>query len=120
MHSEPRVYVSQVIPAPVEDVWARARAFDSIDEWHPVIENATMEDGAGSTEIGGIRNFDAGGRTVREELVAFSENDHSYVYTMAGDGGNKEGYLAELSFAPITEAPKSARMYCANGWRTVE
>lgn len=103
MHTEPRVHVSQVIPAPIEDVWAVARDFDSIDEWHPVIENATIEDGLGSTAVGAVRNFDAGGRTVREELVAFSENDHSYVYTMAGEGGNKEGYLAELSFEPITE-----------------
>jgi len=114
MPHQPRVRVSQVIPAPVEDVWDGARAFDSIDEWHPVIENCTIEDDGGSTEVGSVRNFDAGGRTVREELVAFSEQDRFYQYTMAGEGGNKADYLGEFRLEPITETGETLGIWFAH------
>lgn len=107
MPYQPRVSVSQVVPAAADDVWDAVREFDSIDAWHPVIENCSIEDGRGATEVGGVRNFEAGDRTVRERLVAFSDEDRFYQYTMAGSGGNKEGYLSEFSLEPITESEET-------------
>lgn len=113
MPYQPRVCVSQVIPAPTEDVWAAVRAFDSIDEWHPVIENASIEGGRGPTEVGAVRSFEAGERTVREELVAYSEEDRFYQYSMAGEG-DKEDYLSEFRLTPITETGETLGTWFAH------
>jgi hypothetical protein len=95
-------------------VWDTAREFDSIDQWHPVIENCTIEEGRGSTEVGAVRNFEAGERTVREALVAFSDEDHFYQYTMAGSGGNKEEYLSEFRLDPITASGETLATWHAH------
>lgn len=102
-----RVVRSQLIPAPAEEVWTAIREFDSIDEWHPNIDNASMEEGRSATEIGGVRCFDAGERTVREQLVAHSDVDRLYQYTMLQGAGVKEDYLSRLKVIPITESNDS-------------
>jgi len=114
MPYQPRVSVSQVIPAPVDDVWEAVRDFDSIDEWHPVIEDCTIDEGESSSDVGAIRDFTAGDRTVREVLVAYSDVDRSYQYTMdEGFGGDKVDYLSELSLNPITEGDETLATWWA-------
>lgn len=104
MLSQPRVTHSEVIPAPAEEVWDLLRGFDTIDEWHPGITDCTIEDGQASDQVGAVRNFQAGGRTLREQLVAHSDVDRFYQYTIVDGGGAKDDYLSELRVIPITES----------------
>jgi hypothetical protein len=107
MLSQPRVTVSDVIPAPVEDVWAAIRGFDTLDEWHPVITDCTIEDGLATDQVGAVRNFQAGETTLREELLAYSDVERSYQYTILDGGGAKEDYLSEIRAIPVTESDET-------------
>lgn len=107
MLSQPRVLISEIVPAPVEEVWAEIREFDEIDGWHPGISNCTTEGDRGATEIGAVRNFEAGGRTLREKLIAHSDVDRYYRYTIVEGGGAKEDYLSELRAIPVTESDET-------------
>lgn len=95
------------MPAPAETVWETIRDFDSIDEWHPVITNCTIEDGKASNEIGAVRNFQAGDKELREQLVAHSDVERSYHYTIVEGAGPKENYLSKISVIPITESDEA-------------
>ena len=44
-----KVYVSGVIDAPVDDVWAYARDFNGHGEWHPIIAESHIEEGCRAT-----------------------------------------------------------------------
>jgi uncharacterized protein YndB with AHSA1/START domain len=114
MPYEPRVRVSRVIPASAEAVWNAVREFDSIDEWHPVITDCTIDDGASPVQGGAVRDFRAGDRTVRERLLAHSDVDRYYQYTMAGQGGTKVDYLSELRVEPITESGEALATWTAH------
>lgn len=107
MLSQPRVTVSDVVSAPVDDVWAAIRDFDAIDQWHPGITDCTIEGGRGSAEIGAVRNFQAGEKSLREKLLAHSDQDRSYQYTILDGGGAKEDYLSELRAIPVTESEQT-------------
>ena len=104
MLSQPRVIHSEVIPAPVDDVWDLLRRFDTIDEWHPGITDCSIEEGRGSDQVGAVRNFQAGDRTLREKLVAHSDLERYHRYTILQGGGAKEDYLSDLRAIPITES----------------
>ena len=114
MPYQPRVLVSQVIPGPVDEVWERVREFDSIDGWHPVIADCTIDGGGSPVQVGVIRDFTAGDRTVRERLVAHSDVDRYYQYTMESDGGAKVDYLSELRVDPITESDRTLATWTAH------
>lgn len=104
MLSQPRVTHSEVIPAPVEDVWDLLRRFDTIDSWHPGITDCHIEGEQGPDQVGAVRNFRAGDRTLREQLVAHSDVERFYQYTILQGGGAKEDYLSDLRAIPITES----------------
>ncbi|MFP8954591.1 SRPBCC family protein (plasmid) [Natrialbaceae archaeon A-arb3/5] len=111
MSYQPRVVVSRVIPGSVDDVWEEIRDFGSFDEWHPAIENCTIDDGKAGDQTGAVRDFDAPGKTVREELVAHSDTEHSYQYTILAGAGNKTNYLSELRLVPITESDQTLAVW---------
>lgn len=113
MPYQPRVLVSQVIPGSPDDVWDRIREFDSFDEWGPgPVTDCTIEGDDAPTQIGAVRRFQAGDRTVRERLVAHSDEDRFYQYTIEEGAAGKEAYLSELRLIPITETGETlARQY---------
>lgn len=78
----PRVYVSTVIDAPIERVWASVRDFDGLPRWMPGIEASEIEAGLRGDVIGAVRRLTLarGGGQVREQLTAFSDADHSLAY----------------------------------------
>ncbi len=107
MLSQPRVTVSDVISAPVDEVWGAIRGFDRIDEWHPAITGCTIEDGLAPDQVGAVRNFQAGEKSLREKLLAHSDQDRSYQYTILDGGGAKVDYLSELRAIPVTESEET-------------
>jgi hypothetical protein len=104
----PRVYVSAVIDAPIERVWAKARDFNGHHEWHPIIADSAIEDGLRSDTVGCVRNFGIkGGGRLREQLVSFSDRDHSFTYTILESPLPLTDYVATFRLHAVTEGNRT-------------
>ena len=81
-----RIFVSAVIDAPIEKVWAQVRDFNNLPEWHPKFSRSHIEGGLASDRIGCVRNFDiaGGGGTIRERLLELSDLEYSFRYCKIG------------------------------------
>jgi Polyketide cyclase / dehydrase and lipid transport len=103
-----KVYVSGVIDAPVEKVWAHARDFNGHHEWHPLIAESHVEDGKPSDQVGCVRNFTlANGGKLREMLLTFSDLDRFFTYNIIVSPMPIKDYVATFRCKPITEGNKT-------------
>lgn len=81
----PRVFVSSVVNAPVEKVWATIRRFDAVADWLPFVKSSPIEDGGEPTRVGCIRVLtQTDGEVFREVLLALSDAERFYSYTFVG------------------------------------
>ena len=51
------VYVSSVIDASADNVWARVRDFNGLPQWHPLIADCRIENNQPADRVGCIRHF---------------------------------------------------------------
>ena len=99
-----KVFVSSVIPAPADKVWAVVRDFNGMPSWHPVIARSTIEGGRPSDSVGCIRNMTmADGVRVREQLLSLSDFEYSFSYAIVESGLNVTNYVAGLKLTPVTD-----------------
>ncbi|UCD79352.1 MAG: SRPBCC family protein [Desulfobacterales bacterium] len=99
-----KVFVSSVIPAPAEKVWAVVRDFNDMPNWHPLISRSTIEGGRPSDSIGCIRLLTlTDGIQVREQLLSLSDFDYSFSYAIIESGLDVKNYIAGLKLTPITD-----------------
>ena len=104
----PAITISSVIDAPIEKVWARIRDFNGLPAWHPRMVTSKIEDGRPADEIGCIRNFQvATGATIREELLAFSDADHSMSYSIIETPQPITNHKATLSLRKVTDGDRT-------------
>ena len=100
-----KVSSSAIIKVPVDQVWARAKDFNGLPNWHPAATDSKIEDGHNPGEVGCVRNFaltDGSGR-IRETLLAISDVNQSLTYDMLGGGPLPfVDYIATMSFEDIT------------------
>src|SRR5262249_11171526 len=90
-----RVYVSSVINAPIEQVWEYLRDFNALPKWFPTVTDSQIEGGMRADQVGCIRNFGLeGGARMREQLLALSDQNHSWTYKMI------EGPIAISNYVP--------------------
>ena len=102
------VYVSTVIDAPADTVWARVRDFNGMPQWHPGIADSRIENGEPADRIGCIRHFHTrDGGTIRERLLALSDYDYSCTYSILESPMGVENYVATLKFTPVTDDARS-------------
>ena len=102
------VYVSTVIDAPADTVWARVRDFNGLPQWHPGIADSRIENGEPADRIGCIRHFHTrDGGTIRERLLALSDYDYSCTYSILESPMGVENYVATLKFTPVTDGARS-------------
>ena len=96
------IYVSTVIDAPIEDVWAIARDFTG--HWHSsVICNSSIEGGLASDRVGCVRAFElSDGGKLRELLVGLSDEHHEFSYRILESPLPVEDYIASVRFMPVT------------------
>jgi Polyketide cyclase / dehydrase and lipid transport len=96
------IYVSSVIDAPIDDVWAIARDFTG--HWHSsVIYNSSIEDGLPSDRVGCVRAFElSDGGKLRELLVGLSDERHEFSYRILDSPLPVEDYVASVRFFPVT------------------
>jgi uncharacterized protein YndB with AHSA1/START domain len=109
-----KVHVSSVIDAPVEKVWERIRDFNGLPGWHPRMVESHIEDGKAATEIGCVRNFKvASGATIREKLVAFSDDDRSVTYAIIGHPAPISNHTSTLRLERITDGDRTYAVWTA-------
>jgi len=103
-----RVYVSGIIDAPVDKVWAYARDFNGHGEWHPLIAESVIEDGRPGDQVGCIRNFNlTNGGNLREQLLSFSDLDRSFTYNILVSPMPIQNYVATFHCLPVTEGDRT-------------
>ncbi|MEO0484968.1 MAG: SRPBCC family protein [Pseudomonadota bacterium] len=106
-----KVDTSTIIDAPIEDVWALIRDFNSHVHWHPAIAASHIEDGRTGDAVGAIRAFHlTTGEALREELLSLSDAERSFSYRILTSDVPLLNYTAHVTLRPVTA---SARTY----WR---
>jgi hypothetical protein len=114
-----RVFVSTVIAAPAERVWARVRDFNGLPSWHPAIRESQIEGGQPPDKVGCIRDFHLqNGDRIREQLLGLSDYDMFCTYAILESPMALENYVATLRLTPITDGERtfaewSAEFDCA-------
>ena len=104
----PTIKVSSVIDAPIGKVWDRIRDFNGLPGWHPRMIESAIEDGKAATEIGCVRNFKvASGATVREKLLAFSDDEHLTTYSIIGHPAPISNHTATLKLERVTDGDRT-------------
>ena len=93
-----KVYISSVIDAPADRVWAAIRDFNALPKWHPAIKDSHVEGGLPSDRVGCIRNFNLkDGGNIREQLLTLSDYDYNYTYSILESPLGVRNYIATLN-----------------------
>ncbi|GGJ41283.1 SRPBCC family protein [Streptomyces brasiliensis] len=100
-----RAYVSDVLPAPVDTVWAVLGRFEGIADFVEKLSGGELEGDAGPA-VGAVRRLVIrdGGQVVRERLVGMDAVDRSYSYDFP-PGENPfpvRSYRATIRVRPVT------------------
>ncbi len=102
------VFISSVIPAPIDSVWAKIRDFNGLPDWHPRMVKSEIEDGLPADRIGCVRRFElVSGATLREQLLAFSDIDRSVSYAILETPQPITNHRATLTLRPITDGDQT-------------
>ncbi|MBX3636673.1 MAG: SRPBCC family protein [Rubrivivax sp.] len=116
-----RIYVSSVIEAGADNVWARIRDFNALPLWHPAIADSRIENQEPSDRVGCIRHFHTrDGGLIRERLLALSDYDYSCSYEILESPMGVTNYVATLKLTPVTDGTRafiewSAEFECDEG-----
>ena len=103
-----KVYISSVIDAPADRVWATVRDFNALPQWHPAIRDSRIEGNHPSDKIGCIRNFNLrDGGNIRERLLALSDYDFTCTYAILESPMGVRDYIATLKLSPITDGNRT-------------
>jgi hypothetical protein len=104
----PRVFVSNVVNAPADKVWAIIRPFDAVVEWLPFVKSSPIEDGGDPTRVGCVRVLtQTDGEVFREILLALSDAERFYSYTFVSSPVPVRNHRTTLRVLPITDGDRS-------------
>lgn len=100
----PQVYVSAIIDAPLETVWKVLRDFNALPQWHPLVATSRIEENLPADAIGCVRNFQLSdtGETIREQLLALSDVEHSCTYSILEAPLHVSNYVATVRLRRVT------------------
>jgi hypothetical protein len=103
-----KVYVSNVVAAPVGAVWAVVRNFNGLPDWTGFVVESRIEQNFPADRVGCVRNFRLkdGGR-IRERLLALSDYEMSCVYSILESPMGVENYVATLRLIPVTDGDQT-------------
>lgn len=103
-----RIYVSSVIPAPVDRVWEKIRDFNALPRWHPMVKFSEIEKGLPSDRLGCVRHFVLqDGGDLRERLLALSDQERSFTYSILASPLPVANYVATVRLKGITDGNHS-------------
>ena len=100
-----KVYSSAIVPAPATVVWSIVRDFNALPNWTPFVADSRIEQNRPSDQIGCVRNFHLkdGGR-IRERLLALSDYEMSFEYSILESPMGVENYIATFRLIPVTDS----------------
>jgi uncharacterized protein YndB with AHSA1/START domain len=91
------------IKAPLAKVWAASKDFDSLDKWHPGFAKDVLVKGP-NNKPGTVRALTIkDGPTFTEELISFSEANHTYRYKIIESPLPLSDYVATFTVKPGKE-----------------
>jgi hypothetical protein len=103
-----RVYVSSVVNAPADRVWARIRDFNGLPNWLPAVAESRIENGEPSDKVGCVRDFRLrNGDRLREKLLGLSDYDMFCTYSILESPMGVENYVATLRLTPVTDGNRT-------------
>ncbi len=99
----PKVYVSAVIDAPIEQVWHKIRDFEGLPGWVPAIAASSLSGGPGD-RVGAERSLTLAGNgaTVVERLLALDDANHSLSYAIIEAPLPVANYVSHIRLRPVT------------------
>ncbi|MGB7755140.1 MAG: SRPBCC family protein [Salinisphaera sp.] len=99
-----RIFISRVIHADVDAVWAVIRDFNGLADWHPAIADSTIEHGRPADAVGCVRSFHlVDGGHIREQLTELSDAHRRMRYIILDSPMPVTGYDASVELLPVTE-----------------
>src|SRR5881397_1779490 len=103
-----RVRRSAVIDAPIEQVWAVLRDFNSHSAWHPAVGPSATENGEPPDQVGCVRTFTLrDGNQLREQLLALSDRDHLSTYCILDATLPMRNYVATVQLKRVTDGDRT-------------
>jgi len=103
-----KIFISSVIDAPIDDVWAKIRDFNALPAWHPAIADSHIENSEPGDKVGCIRNFNLkDGGNIREQLLTLSDIDYQCTYSILISPMPLDNYTATLRLVPITDGHRT-------------
>lgn len=103
-----KVVRSTVIDAPIAQVWAVLRDFNSHDRWHAVVDASRIENGESSSQVGCVRNFTLkDGNHIREQLIGLSDTEYQSTYTIVEATVPLRRYVATVTLKPVTDGDRT-------------
>jgi hypothetical protein len=104
----PKIYVSSVINAAADRVWAQVRDFNGLPSWHPRIVQSRIEQDLAADRVGCVRQIRLEtGAAIREKLLALSDYEYACTYSIVESPMGVENYVATLKVTPITDGNRS-------------
>ena len=102
-----RAYYSLVIDHPADTVWSVIRSFEH-NAWAGVAGQTVVEDGRKGDQIGSVRRFSNGEKTIRQVLLAHSDIERSYSYAFCDQAPFPvQHYQATLRVTPVVETNRA-------------
>ena len=103
-----RVYVSTVVNARNDRVWARLRDFNGHDRWHPAVATSAIERAQAADRIGCVRRFKLkDGSELREQLLALSDLEQTFSYCLLDTPIPMFNYVAHVRLLPVTDGDRT-------------
>ena len=109
-----KVFCSSVISAPLDAVWAKARDFAGMGDWHSDVSAMHMQGGARSDQVGATRDFSMNGGHLLERLTYLSDTDHAYRYTIDESPMPWLHYHAGPRFYPVSASDETLGVWTAD------
>ncbi len=98
-----KIYVSAVLPAAVDRVWQEIRDFNALPAWHPIVQSSEIEENRPSDQVGCVRHFFLqDGGELREQLLALSDRDYTFAYSILASPMPVANYVATVALRPVT------------------
>jgi hypothetical protein len=98
----PKVYVSAVIDAPIEQVWQKIRDFNGLPGWVPAVAASSISGGP-ADRLGCERHLTlAGGGTIVERLLALDDVGHGTSYAIIESPLPVANYVSHIRLHPVT------------------
>jgi NADPH2:quinone reductase len=95
---------SAILQAPLARVWEVLRDFNGHDKWHPAVASSRLEEGDAGDRIGAVRDFRlADGSRIREQLLALSDAETSFVYCILEAPTPLYNYTASVRLRAVTD-----------------